>query len=655
MTAEPEPIARSVRMTPPELDRLVRSCLAKARDERWQSAHDVAEELRWIAADGSQLGPMPPDGKSIVRGARLGWPALALALGLALAIATAKLFFSARSGRPNEALRLNLLPPDGTVSSGPFDLSPDGRAVVFAATGQDGKTALYWRALDRLDARKLPGTDNASLPFFSPDSRSVGFFSGKSLERIDLAGGPPTWLAPVSDPRGGSWGTRGVIVYAPGSGSGLYRISAEGGSAVGLTKLDPAHRETSHRWPHFLPDGNQFVFMRRGSQAPRLVLGLGSLDGKERVLLGDVDSSAVFAGGNLFFQRQTTLFAQRFDAQTGALSGELHPIADDAWIDPGTGGLTAFAAGGDGRVAYRRGGIVHGHIARVDREGRLMRQVGEAGNLAWLDLSRDGRRILATSTDDAAFDSLYVIDNASSIATRITFAEDVASPLFSPDGNTIVYASDRNGPLDLFERNVSGTGEAKLLLATPHWKFPDSWSRDGKFISYTEIDPVTRSDIWILPQTAGAKPIPFARTAATESQSRFSPDARLLAYTSDESGREEVFVQQFPPNGAKWKISAAGGSSAEWRADGSELFFLSRDSRLMSATVTHSPAGFAFGPPRELFTMRVKQHYWTAVSDRVYAVESDGQSFLIVEPQGAATASPIVMLLGPAVQGLGKP
>jgi Tol biopolymer transport system component/predicted Ser/Thr protein kinase len=656
MTAEPLPLSQIQPMVRPALDRLVRRCLAKDPEERWQSARDVVSELKWIAEGESQVAAAAPEVMKRNRRERLTWGAVMLVLGLTAGIGAAVLLLRAPLPATSpDTLRLDVLPPDGSLSSGPFDLSPDGRAIVFTATGPDGKTALYWRGLDMLDARKLPGTEDASLPFFSPDGRSVGFFSGKSLERIDLVGGPPRELAAASDPRGASWGAAGVIVFSPDSGGPLFRVPAEGGDAVAVTKLDAGKQESSHRWPHFLPDGKRFLFMSRKPEPPRLSLELGSLDGKERKRLADADSSARYGGGNLFFQRQTTLFAQRFDPVRGALSGEPRPLADDAWIDSDTDGLAAFAASSDARFAYRRGGIVQSRLTWIDRQGRAIRTVGEAGLLYGLNLSPDGRRILIVRNDPSPtgwVGNVYVVDDASAMMTRVTFTGNATSPLFSPDGTRVAYASDHNGPFDLFEHSVSGTGEEKLLLATPHWKYPESWSPDGKFLSYRVIDPVTGVDIWILPRTAGAKPFPLLRTAAAESNSRFSPDGRFLAYTCDESGREEVFVQPFPATGAKWQVSRAGGFSAAWRADGGELYYAAPDSQLMAVTVTRSPAGLVFAPPRALFRLPIKRGGSTS---NYFAAARDGQSFLVLERPTEAVASSIVVVLGLAAPGAPKP
>jgi Tol biopolymer transport system component len=554
-----------------------------------------------------------------------------------------------------ETLRLAVVPPEGTLSSGPFDLAPDGRSIVFAAAGSDGSSALYVRALDVIEAHKLPGTEGATLPFFSPDGRSVGFFADTKLQRIDLAGGPPRELAVVSDPRGASWGSEGFIVFAPDGGGPLFSIPASGGEAVAVTRLDPAKDETSHRWPHFLPGGKRFVFLSRKPSKPRLALEVGSLDGKERLRLVEADSGARYAAGQLFFQRQTTLFAQRFEAARGALLGEARPVAEDAWLNPETDGLAAFAVAGDGRFAYRRGGILTGQLTWRGRDGTTLRTIGEPSILSDPEVSPDGRRILVGSQGAGLGSAgLLLVDDASSIATRLTPRErDTSIAIFSPDGSRVLFADDRNGPFDLFELKVSEPGQDAPVLATPLWKFPESWSPDGRLVIYTEVDPASRGNLWVLPRTGDAKPFPLLATPAAESGARFSPDGRFLAYTSDESGREEVFVQPFPATGAKWQVSAAGGFEAAWRGDGREFFYVAPDSRLMTVPVAASSSGLAFGVPRALFRIPLK--HGLGLSNRGYAVSRDGQRFLVLDWQGEVTASPMVVVLGPAAKGASKP
>jgi Tol biopolymer transport system component len=646
--------------TPPAIRRLLRRCLERNPKNR---LHDIAD-ARLVLED-TLAGREPESSAPLgaVTQAPPSWrnlwlrPLIGLALGAAgFAIVERTLLKPVKPPFP-ETMRVALLPPEGTLSSGPFDLSLDGRMVVFSAVGADGVGALYVRALDSLEARRLPGTEGAEVPFFSPDGRSVAFFGDKKLRRIDLAGGPPRDLAAVSDPRGGSWGSAGVIVYAPDSGGPLFRIAANGGVSTAVTQLDPARAETAHRWPQFLPDGVHFVFMSRKPTSPRLALEVGSIDSGERRKLTEADSSARYAAGTLFFQRKTTLFGQRFDLATWSLLGDPQPLAEQAWINPDTDGLVAFAVASDGRLAYRRGGIAETQLAWLTRDGRRERTVGEAGSRVNPLLSPDERRILVSGSGQGQVlenSPLVLIDDASSIETRLTSPErDASTALFSPDGSRVLFSDDRNGPFDLFELKVDEPGKDVAVLTSPHWKYPESWSSDGRFVVYTEVDPEKRGDLWVLPRTGNAKPYPFLATAAAESGARFSPDGRFLAYVSDESGREEVYVQPFPANSVKWKVSAAGGFGAAWRGDGRELFYISTAFQMMSVTVTPTASGLAFGLPQVLFRVPVRRT--VGASGRDYSVSRNGQRFLVFERLGDSEASPIVMVLEAAGKAESKP
>ncbi len=644
--------------TPPAIRVLLRRCLERNPKNRLHDIADarlaVEDSLGGRSDAASASGGTAATPRSRQRAAWSQW-LLGIALGgAALAILDRTLLKPAVPAS-SETLRLEVVPPEGTLSSGPFDLSPDGRSIVFVAANADRESALYERSLDSLEARKLPGTGGAALPFFSPDGRSVGFFADKKLQRIDLAGGPPRELAAVADPRGASWGSAGFIVFAADGGGPLFRIPEGGGETVAVTHLEPTREETSHRWPQFLPDGRHFLFLSRKPRAPRLAVEVGSVDGKERLKLVEADASARYAARKLFFQRRTTLFAQRFDMARGALLGEPQPVADGAWLDLTTDGLAAFAVATDGRLAYRRGGIATSRLTWLGRDGKTLRTVGEQALMSDPTLSPDERHILVSSQgQNQGSSNLLLLDDATSIGSIITRRDrDSSFAIFSPDGSRVLFADDRNGPFDLFELKVSEAGKDVPVLATPLWKYPETWSPDGRLVVYTEVDPSSRANLWVLPRTEDAKPFPFLATAAAESGARFSPDGRFLAYTSDESGREEVFVQPFPAIGAKWQVSAAGGFEAAWRGDGRELFYVATDARLMAVAVSASSSGLAFGVPRALF--RIPLRHGMGATGRHYATSRDGQRFLALDWPSEATASPIVVVLGPLAAGASKP
>ncbi len=419
-----------------------------------------------------------------------------------------------------------------------------------------------------------------------------------------------------------------------------------------MTRLDPAQQETSHRWPLFLPDGDHFVFMSRKPSKPRLALEVGSASGKERVRLVEADAGGRYAAGRLFFQRRTTLFVQPFETARNALSGEPKPVAEDAWLDIATDGLADFAIASEGRLAHRRGGMVTARLSWLGRDGKTLRSVGEPGLYTDPTLSPDQRRILVSSqSQDLA--QMLLFDDGSSIGSVIRTRDNSMNlAIFSPDGSRILFTDDRNGPFDLFELKVSEPDKDVPVVVTPLWKYPETWSPDGRFIVYSEIDPASRANLWVLPKTGDAKPYPFLATPAAESAARFSPDGRFLAYTSDESGREEIFVQPFPRTGAKWQVSAAGGFETAWRDDGREIFYSTR----FPADVS---GGFAVVVRPRLRRAASALPDPAQARPRRYRAELCRVARRAALPgartPSAAASSPIVVVLGPAAQGASKP
>ena len=640
--SEPPAISTIVPMAPPALERVVRRCLAKDPDDRWQSAQDVAAELRWINAESSAVHPVasalthPPRR----RRERLPWVVAALAV---LAAGAWALWGARGKAGDVQVLRAALLPPKGMTGVGPIALSSDGRRVAFVATGADGHHVLCVRAMDAVEPQILSGTEGALYPFWSPDGRSIGFFTSTKMKRIDLAGGPPRDLANVSDPRGGTWSPEGVIVFGPNAGSALFRINPGGGEATPVTRLDPGRQETSHRWPHFLPDGQRFVYMNRSpSPKDRLVLEIGSIDGKERVRLVEADTSAVYAVGRLFFLRGTTLLAQDFDARSLRLSGEPAAVLDAVWRNPATDGMTAFSVSPDGTIAYRAGGFVANQLTWFDRQGRPQGTVGPIGSYASPSLSPDARLIATDAQEPTQNTSwMIVLDTSPGTSRRFTFGSfNDTSAAWSPDGSRLAFSSDRKGPFDLYVKDVSGSREAEPLVETPFWKYAESWSPDGGTLAYREIDPKTRGDIWLLPMRGDRKPSPLIQTSADERNASFSPDGRFVAYGSDESGREEVYIQTIPPSGAKWQASSGGGSAPAWRRDGKELFFVGVGQTVMSVPITREGGRLQPGPPRLLFNSPSPM---ISAQGRDFAVSPDGERFLIVHSAAADAASPIVI------------
>jgi serine/threonine protein kinase/Tol biopolymer transport system component len=627
---------------PPRVRRLLRRCLQK--DPR-QRLHDIGDARIELTEQEEALPATSGVGPS-----RPAWPLLPWAVAAIAIMASAAwaLLGPRKSVLPTPPRTLVALPPSGVTSSGPIDISADGRALVFAAAGADGRARLYVRRLDTLEARALSGTEGAEAPFFSPDARSVGYFSEQKLKRVDVAGGPPRELADAPNHRGGSWGSQNVIVFAPEGGSPIFQVPASGGNATPATTLDTAAQETSHRWPRFLPDGKRFLFMSRKPKPPgRLGLEVGSIEGNLRTRLADASSGGAYTRGLLYFMRETTLLAQAFDPLTLALSGEPVPVAEDAWWNGNTDGLTAFSAAEDGTLVYRRGGLVRSQLTWLDRQGRELGTMGPLGILGGVSLSPDNRHALTDITDTArAAGVLFALDVGTGMTTRVAFGDaNQIAGIYSPDGRSIIFSWDAKGAFDLYRQEIGASGEPKPLLVSGVWKFAESWSRDGRFVSYSQSERGKPRDIWILPLTGDARPIPYAQTPAEEWGSAFSPDGRFIAYVSDESGGPEVFIRTYPASPAKWQVSSGGGGSPVWRADGKELFYLAPNGKLNAVPINVIAGGLEPGTVKTLFQnpgLRLP----VVGNPTPYAVTTDGQRFIGRVMVGQQEASPIVVRTG---------
>ena len=643
---QPPPISAVQPMTPSALERVVRLCLEKDPDERWQSAHDLRLALETIAGD---TRPAVADAAALKRRRweRLGWAA-AVGLLLGALILVGRNTGGQPAGPP---LHVALLPPAGVTGNGPLALAPDGKSVAFAGYGEDGVSRLWVHALGESEARALPGTEDAWLPFWSPDGRSLGFFGRQRLQRVGLAGGPPRALADFSDTRGGCWTKRGAIVFAPNAGDGLYRIPADGGPIAPVTHLDARRGESSHRWPFCLPDDEHVVYLALSGERERLSLQTASLSGSTVERLAAADSGAVYAPpGLLFFARGSSLLSQRIDTGRRQLVGEPEPVADGIWRDPDLDGLRAFSAAAGGTVAYRKGGSELTRLLWFDREGRDVGALGEPGVGSVIALSPDGRRLARSVTESSStIAALWVLDLADRGASRLTFNRwNDIFPVWSPDGGRIAFASDRGGSYNIYEKAADGSGEETLLLASKLWDFPEDWSGDGRRLAFSRQETRTQGDIMML-EMPERKATALIATEADEMQPRFSPDGRYVAYVSDASGRPEVYVQRVPITSAKWQVSKAGGHLPQWRRDGRELFYVADDLRLMAVAVDPRASSFSAGAPRALFATGIRRSILKG--EPPYAVSPDGQRFLIDVSMGPDLSSPIQLILGSRAGG----
>ena len=642
---DPAPISSIVPMIPPALDRVVKTCLAKEPDDRFQTAHDAKLQLEWVVEGGSQAGaPAIVVSRRRAR-ERTAWIAAAL---LGVAAAVLGFLWRRSAARPAGMVQTSILPPEKShfnFNTGAPALSPDGSRVAFVATDPAGKNMLWVRPLAALAAQPLAGTEGASYPFWSPDGTKLGFFQGTKLKKIDAAGGPAETLCDAPTGRGGAWSPDGTIVFAPGFNVGLSKVAAAGGTPSPVTTLDRAKREGSHRWPWFLPDGRHFLFLVRfpgsGTEAARSAIWVGALDGKRSELIHAMDSQAVYASGHVFFVRDRTLLAQPFSPGSRKLAGDAFPVAEHLQDLSGFT-LSMFSASPAGSFVYAGGGSVGvSQLAWYDRSGRRLEAVGDPGTVARPRLSHDEKRVAMDVRDPSSSNTdVWVFDLARKTQTRLTFSPGFDGyPVWSPDDAQIAFTTDRKSPGDIYVKSSSGTGEEKAVAASDAEKAPYAWAADGKTIAISQLDPkaALRSGSVATVSVADGKVTPFAANTFNQGEPTFSPDGKWIAYTSIESGKFEVYVRAFPETGGKWQISTGGGEDPLWSRDGTEIFF-DNGNRLMAVPVKTSPA-FEAGVPQVLFEVPIRGD--TGVQ---YDVSADGKKFLVDADVTESTEAPITLV-----------
>ncbi len=639
--SDPPPISSLQPASPALLDHVVRKCLEKDPDRRWQSAQDVGNALEGVALAGGPLPAAPPAPAGVGR-----WKTLAAVAILAL---LALAFVHFRQAPPEaRVMRFSVNAPEKSVFFGTPWLSPDGRHIVSTVTRENGPFQLAIRSLDSVDARLLPGTESVFFPFWSPDSRSLAFIADGKLKRIEIGGGQPQNVCDVTGTISlGTWSRNGVIVFG-GSVPGLFRVAASGGVPAPL----PVAAGEKRTWPRFLPDGRRYLFLGFDSQG-RPAPYVGSLDSAAATRL--VESSvADFAPaaenslqGHLLFLRGQTLMAQPFDAARLRLSGEPFAVADSIVT---TGTIGAFSVSATGVLAYRSGPENRAQLLWFDREGRPQ-AASPPAEISHFALSPDDRRVAFTDSGYLTGPSdIWLLEWASNVRSKLTFhpARD-SHPVWSPDGSRIAFASARDGPLNLYVKAASGAGGEEPLLKTDLPKYPSDWSSDGRYLVYSTDDPKTKGDLWVLPLSGSApgagKPQLYLQTQFNEFNGQFSPNGRFLAYTSDETGQYEVYVRPFPNAGAgKWAVSSGGGGQPRWRRGGKELYYIAPDKRLVAVEVKAGET-FERGVAKPLFDARVGGAY--ALMGRVaflYAPAADGRRFLTASvPE--AESSPITVVL----------
>ena len=626
---DPEPISAAKPMTPPAFEHLVKTCLQKNPEERYQTAHDIKLELRWIAEGGSapaaQVVPLSPR----TRRERITWAAV---VALAVALGAAAGFFLSRPSQPARTIRTVIAPPESNTFrltgdlAGPPVLSPDGSYVAFTAGAADGKVMLWVRPMDKLEAHALPGTDDATFPFWSPDGRSVAFFADGKLKSIDLNGGSPLLICDAAQGRGGTWGPGGVILLTTDTQAPIVRVSASSGTPVPVTTLDRT-KHTSHRWPFFLPDGKHFLYVainHDSSKSDQDAIYLASLDGTENRVLFRSLSNAVYSSGFVLFARDSQLMAQGFDPASGKLRGDPQVVANGVANDLSTWHMDASASD-NGLLVMGSGGAPDWQLIWVDRAGKRIGTVADKlSNLQFAHLSPQGDRI-ALQIDVGAND-IWVLDVARGVRTRLTFGPVSNNyPVWSPDSKWIAYSSERNGRHHIYRKPSDGSGAEELLLDDDQFIFVSDWSRDGKYLLYSR-GPFFGSgeEIWAIPLDGDRKPFLVVPHGANSfaAGGRLSPDGRWLAYSSNESGQSEVYVVPFRGGQGKWQVSQSGGNGPLWSADGKGLYYANLSYTVFEVPVKQLNDSLQFGTAERLVSNTSSQLFF-------YDVAPEGTKILL--------------------------
>ena len=633
MREDPAPISTIAPMTPPALNRVVRTCLAKDPEDRFQTAHDVKLQLQWIMEGGSEAGLPAPVVARRKNREKLAWAVAAVAV---LAAAAFAFGFWKRAPKPPRTMRFEVpVPAEVTALDAPR-ISPDGRILAFDATDSTGQHRIWIRPLNAIQAHPLAGTEGTRRPFWSPDGKYLAFIADGKLLKVDVSGGPPQKICDAPTGADGSWSPEGVILFDGTGPDPIQKVPAAGGVPVVMVQPDPKRNEVQIGWPEFLPDGKHFLYMAMTRKASENVYRIASLDGKENRTFAPAQSLVTYVEpGYLLYLRDRTLVAQAFDPKTVKTTGEPVPLAEKVGTD--AVGLARFSVSREGTLAYRTG-EVNDRMVWVDRTGKELETVGDPSQYHDPAISPDGRRLVFDVIDArTGKNDIWVRDLVRNVSSRFSFsAADAFCPVWSPDGSRVVYSVQP----DLVAKTADGQGAETPLMKSEELKIAVDWSRDVRYIAVSSQGKETNWDIWILPNFGDKKPFPWLKTPFRELWPVFSPDGRYVAYESNESGRSEVYVQSFPGPGGKWQISTAGGTEAQWRADGKELYYRSADQKLMAVDMKLG-ATLEAGVPKALFPV----HLETGLARNRYVPSKDGQRFLLVATPSRETMAPTTVVL----------
>jgi Tol biopolymer transport system component len=618
-------------VAPASLDRVLRRSLEKDPVNRWRSAHDLGAALECVnAVDTTTIAPAPPQKLSTHT---LPW-ALVVVLA-AIAVALGFIAYRHASEEQSRVLRMSILPPEKTVLplNGVPALSPDGRRVAFAATS-GGTTSLWIRDLDSLTARALPGTEGASLPFWSPDGKSLGFFAGANLKRTDVTGGSVLTLCDAPNGRGGAWNQNDVILFVPGILGPMFRVSAAGGTPTPLTTLSEG--ELGHRNPWFLPDGRHFLYLAIGGGPSgfRTTSYVADLESNKRLAISNANSKVEYAApGYLLFARETTLLAQPFSLSRFQTTGDPVVVAEHISYQS-QDARALYTSSQTGVLAYvpadAGGGTGTSQLTWIDRSGKLLGTVGLPASFGRPAISPDGNSVATDVRDpQTGLSDIWMYDLARETASRFTFnSKGNTRPVWSPDGGHVAFTSTLSGPTNIYQKAVGG-GPEEPLEKHPVPRNSEDWSRDGRYIFEYVLGK--SNEIWVLPLFGDRKSFPYLQNGFNQNTAKLSPNGQWLAYMSDESKQNEVYVQTFPTPGGQWQISTNGGSNPVWSRDNKELFYIAPDRKMMAVDVNLNGGKFAPGVPKALFDTGLAQNAG-------YDVGKDGRFLIPRAVEGGASA-----------------
>jgi Tol biopolymer transport system component len=647
LTSTPPSTTGTQQLSPAALDRVVHKCLVKDPERRWQSASDLGDELAWIGEQ-SRTGAVAAVATGDAAGGRTAprhWWMTTVAAAVAVLALIAVFAWRPTGVRGESAgttMRFSVLPPKGVTDADVPIVSPDGEKIAFVASDASGRSSLWVRGFDSLEARAIAEADAFAFPFWSADSQSIGYFAEHRLRRVAASGGAVQVVCDAPFGLGGTWNREGVIVFAPSWGSALHRVSAAGGPSIPLRALDARKGEIGDRFPQFLQDGHHFVYTAFAAGAARTFLDVASLDSPAIVRVSpSADARAWAPPGLLVFRRETNgpYLAQRFDLATLALSGEAVPIASRLAESGPMETDTPLSVSGNGVLAYETVDVEPLiELAWFRRTGQKLGALGAPANYSGISLSRDSARVAVGRTETNGNRDIWVMDAATGAVSRTTANAQAREPVWSSDGERIAFASSRSGPSDLYVSKWNSAGSDDTLLLSDKWKWANSWSDDGRFVLFSEFGNDRVVSLWTLPLESGGKPHVYLHSSFSNSDGHFSPDGRWVAYTSNETGRQEIYVQRFPAPSAKSRISVSGGQRPRWRRDGKEIFYVGDDGRLM-ATQIKAGATVEASAPKPVFNLP------GPASIEFYDVSGDGRRFLIGSTARAGSRSPITIVL----------